>query len=79
MLFEQKRKRVTQKGLWVTLKRLSSKDWTHPNPPLFAFECPLDILIEPLSTPIKLFHNFSSFRLGRMSPGHSHRTALDPY
>ena len=21
-------------------------------PPLFAFECPLDILIEPLSTPI---------------------------
>ena len=32
MLFEQKRKRVTQKGLWVTLKRLSSKDWTHPNP-----------------------------------------------
>ena len=39
MLFEQKRKRVTQKGLWVTLKRLSSKDWTHPNPlhPLLSY------------------------------------------
>ena len=26
------RKRVTQKEFCVTLKRLSSKDWTHPNP-----------------------------------------------
>ena len=24
--------RVNSKGLLVTLKRLSSKDWTHPNP-----------------------------------------------
>ena len=40
------RLRVTQKGLLVTLKRLSSKDWTHP-------KCPPDILIEPLSTPIR--------------------------
>ena len=44
--------RVTQKGLLVTLKRLSSKDWTHPNPlhPLlggsrsFQFDPPTSIV-----------------------------------
>ena len=50
---------VTKKGLLVTIKRLSPKDETHPNPLCslsnvhLAFECPPDILIEPLSTPIR--------------------------
>ena len=71
--------RVTQKCLLVTLKRLSSKDWTHPNPlhPLIRgivrlpVAVPSGLLTQPHETPSGLLTrthlNLSFLKMQHMS------------